>query len=120
MSQRAWLDRQVHIELLRLSVPTVISTLAMPLLGIVDTAVLGRLPDVNHLGAAAAANTILNSILWVFGFLRMGTTALVAQAVGNRDEQSGARIFFQAIVIGGAVGAASSSHRVSSPGAASG
>lgn len=78
----------------------------MPMLGIVDTAVLGRLPDVTHLGAAAAANTILNSIFWVFGFLRMGTTALVAQAIGADDEEGGARLFFQALMIGGAIGLA--------------
>lgn len=104
MPKPKWLQRDVHAELIKLSIPTVISTLAVPMLGIVDTAVLGRLPDVVHLGAAATATTILNSIFWVFGFLRMGTTALVGQAIGAGDEGRAARVFFQAVVIGAAVG----------------
>lgn len=104
MAHKTWFDREIHAELLRLSVPTIISTLAVPLLGIVDTAVIGRLPDVAHVGAAAAANTILSSIFWIFGFLRMGTTALVAQAVGQRDEPMAARLLFQALSIGGVLG----------------
>lgn len=103
--QANWLDRQIHTELLRLAVPTIIATLAVPLLGIVDTAVLGRLPDVSHLGAAAAAGTILNSIFWIFGFLRMGTTALVAQAAGQHDHQGAVRLLFQSVAIGAALGA---------------
>lgn len=102
--RRLWLSREVHVELLRLSVPTIVSTLAVPLLGLVDTIVLGRLPEVEPLGAAAAASTIFNSLFWVFGFLRMGTTALVAQASGRKEEDEGARTLFQALVIGAALG----------------
>ncbi len=98
--ERLWLSWDVHRELLRLAVPTVVSTLAVPLLGLVDTIVLGRLPEVEPLGAAAAAGTIFNSLFWVFGFLRMGTTALVAQASGRGDEDEAARTLFQAIAIG--------------------
>src|SRR5690606_38282100 len=54
-SRPLWLCKDVHSELLRLTIPTIISTLAVPLLGMVDTAVLGRLPDVNQLAGAAAA-----------------------------------------------------------------
>ncbi|MFS8664462.1 MAG: MATE family efflux transporter [Limnochordales bacterium] len=102
-SRRLWLSREVHRELLRLSLPTIVSTLAVPLLGLVDTIVLGRLPQVEPLGAAAAANTIFTSLFWVFGFLRMGTTALVAQASGRRDEDEAARTLFQALAIGAVV-----------------
>jgi len=102
--RRLWLSREVHLELLRLSLPTIVSTLAVPLLGLVDTIVLGRLPEVEPLGAAAAANTIFNSLFWVFGFLRMGTTALVAQASGRKDDDEAARTLFQALAIGAVIG----------------
>src|SRR5690606_28482134 len=104
MARALWLSRAIHGELVRLAVPTIVSTLAVPLLGVADTAILGRLPDVTHLAAAAAANTILNAVFWIFGFLRMGTTALVAQASGQGDPRESARLLFQASAVGGALG----------------
>lgn len=104
MARALWLSREIHGELVRLAVPTIVSTLAVPLLGVADTAILGRLPDVTHLAAAAAANTILNAVFWIFGFLRMGTTALVAQASGQGDPRESARLLFQASAVGGALG----------------
>lgn len=101
-----WLSEQIHRELLRLSVPTIISTLAVPLLGIVDTAVLGRLPDVNQLAAAAAAGVILNVVLQMFFFLRMGTTALVAQHWGAGNRRGAALVLFQSLAIAVVFGAA--------------
>lgn len=97
---RLWLSREVHEELLRLSVPTNVSTLAVPLLGLVDTMVLGRLPQVEPLGAAAAATTIFNAIFWVFGCLHKGTTPLVAQASGRGDHEEATRTLLQALAIG--------------------
>lgn len=101
---RLWLSPEVHRELLGLSIPTIVSTLAVPMLGLVDTIVLGRLPQVEPLGAAAAANAIFNTLFWVFGFLRMGTTGLVAQAEGRGDPEESVRTLFQAVAIGAAVG----------------
>ena len=103
---RGALDRTVHAELLRLTIPTIISTLAVPMLGLVDTIVLGRLPDVDQLGAAATANVIFNSVFWVFGFLRMGTTGLVARASGEGDQEGAVRTLFQSLVIGAGIGIA--------------
>jgi len=99
-----WLSREVHAELLRLTVPTIVSTLAVPLLGLVDTMVLGRLPQVEPLGAAAAATTIFNAISWVFGFLHKGTTPLVAQASGRGDHDEATRTLFQALSLGAGLG----------------
>lgn len=101
---RLWLSPGVHRELLRLSIPTIVSTLAVPMLGLVDTLVLGHLPQVEPLGAAAAAGAIFNSLFWVFGFLRMGTTGLVAQADGRGDHGEAVRTLFQAVSIGAAIG----------------
>ncbi|MCA9572639.1 MAG: MATE family efflux transporter, partial [Myxococcales bacterium] len=59
-----------------------LSNVSTPLLGVVDTAVLGRLPDPAYLGAVTLGATIFAVVFWGFGFLRMGTTGLIAQAQG--------------------------------------
>ena len=67
-------------QILRLAIPNIVSNLSVPLLGVVDTAVVGRLEHVYYLGAIAVGSIIFDFIFWGFGFLRMGTTGLVAQA----------------------------------------
>ena len=57
----------------------------VPLAGIIDTAFLGHLADIHHLGGVAIATVIFNVVYWSFGFLRMGTTGLVAQAHGRQN-----------------------------------
>lgn len=103
-ARRLWLSKDIHAELLQLSVPTIISTLAIPLIGIVDTAVLGRLPDVTPLAGATAAGVILNVVFQMFFFLRMGTTALVAQRWGAEDRHGATRVLFQSLVIAALLG----------------
>ncbi len=68
-----------------IAVPIMISNVSTPLLGVVDTAVIGRLPDPAYIGAVALGALIFNFVFWGFGFLRMGTTGLTAQALGARD-----------------------------------
>jgi len=63
----------------------ILSNLSTPLLGLVDTAVLGHLPEANHLAAVALGASIITFIFWSFGFLRMGTTSFVARAFGAND-----------------------------------
>src|SRR5918994_2234311 len=72
-------------EAWRLAWPLILSNLTVPLLGIVDTAVVGHLPEPHHLGAVAIGALTLNVLYFVFGFLRMGTTGLTAQAFGRAD-----------------------------------
>lgn len=74
----------------------IISNISIPLLGMVDTAVVGHLPEPHHLGAVAVGATIFSMIFWGFGFLRMGTTGFVAQAHGEEDPQRMARLLAQA------------------------
>jgi MATE family multidrug resistance protein len=69
----------------RLAIANILSNLMMPLAGIIDTAFLGHLADIHYLGGVAIATVIFNVVYWSFGFLRMGTTGLVAQAHGRRD-----------------------------------
>ncbi len=73
-------------QILRLAIPNIISNLSVPLLGAVDTAVLGHLDEIYYLGALAVGGIIFNFIYWGFGFLRMGTTGLTAQAYGTKDD----------------------------------
>lgn len=74
-----------HRRVLSIAVPIMLSNLSTPLLGIVDTAVMGRLPDPAHIGAVALGSLIFTFVFWAFGFLRMGTTGLTAQALGAGD-----------------------------------
>jgi multidrug resistance protein, MATE family len=72
-------------NILKLAIPNIISNLSVPLLGVVDTALVGHLDQVYYLGALAVGGMIFNFIFWGFGFLRMGTTGLTAQEYGARD-----------------------------------
>ncbi len=74
-------------EAWRLAWPLILSNLSVPLLGIADTAVVGHLPEPHYLGAVAIGAVALGVLYFVFGFLRMGTTGLTAQAFGRDDGQ---------------------------------
>ena len=91
-------------QVLRLALPIMASNLSTPLLGIVDTAVVGRLPDPAHIGAVAVGALVFSFVFWAFGFLRMGTTGMTAQALGAEDhaevEATLARAVVTAVVAG--------------------
>lgn len=74
-----------HRAILSIALPMTASNLSVPLLGAVDTAVMGHLPGPQYIGAVAVGATIFSFVFWTFGFLRMGTTGLVAQAQGAED-----------------------------------
>lgn len=69
----------------RLALVNVVSNLTVPLASLIDTAFLGHLADIHHLGGVAIATVLFNYIYWSFGFLRMGTTGTTAQATGKGD-----------------------------------
>ena len=77
-----------HKSVLGLAWPMILSNLSVPLLGIVDTAILGHLPSPSYLSAVALGAGLLSMIYWSFGFLRMGTTSLTAQAFGRKDSDA--------------------------------
>jgi len=89
-------------EILKLAIPNVISNISVPLLSTVDTALMGRLSEF-HLGAVGVGAMIFNFIYWNFGFLRMGTTGITAQAYGKEDKveimQTLSRACFVAVCI---------------------
>jgi MATE family multidrug resistance protein len=74
-----------HRTILAIALPVMISNVSTPLIGVVDTAILGRLPDPVFIGATAVGALVFTFVFWGFGFLRMGTTGLTAQALGAAD-----------------------------------
>ena len=76
-----------YSKIIHLAWPVILANLSTPLLGAVDTAVIGHLPDPSYLGSVAIGAMIFSFIYWGFGFLRMGTTGFVAQASGAGDIQ---------------------------------
>ncbi len=72
-------------RILRLAIPNIISNITVPLLGMVDMALMGHLDNKAYIGAIAVGSMIFNFIYWGFGFLRMSTSGFVAQAFGRRD-----------------------------------
>jgi MATE family multidrug resistance protein len=72
-------------HILKLAIPNIITNITVPLLGMVDLAIVGHIGDKTHIGAIAIGTMIFNFIYWNFGFLRMGTSGFTAQAYGARD-----------------------------------
>lgn len=72
-------------QVVALAVPVMLANISVPLVGIVDTAVMGRYASPDYINAVAIASVLFSSIFWAFGFLRMGTGGLIAQAFGKAD-----------------------------------
>lgn len=95
-----------HREILALALPIMLSNVSTPLLGVVDTAVVGRIPDPAHVGAVAIGALIFSFVFWGFGFLRMGTTGLTAQALGAGDEREVRAGLIRALLVAAGCGVA--------------
>src|SRR6056297_568481 len=95
-----------HARVLRIAVPIVISNATVPILGAVDTGVVGQLGAAAPIGAVGLGAVILTAIYWVFGFLRMGTTGLASQAHGAGETGEVAALLTRVLMIGLAGGAA--------------
>ena len=95
-----------HRRVWRLAWPMVVSNLSVPLLGAVDTAVIGHLPDPHFLGAVAVGALVFNTLYFGCNFLRMGTTGLTAQAYGASDFDAARATLARALLIGACLAAA--------------
>ncbi len=95
-----------HAAVVRLALPMVLAHLSTPLLGFVDAAVIGRLGEAYLLGAIAAAAVVFDFTFWGFGFLRMGTASLTAQAIGRGDAHEGRAVLVRALIMAAVLGAA--------------
>ncbi len=89
-----------HGRMWRVAGPIIVSNVSIPLLGAVDTAVMGHLPDAKYLGGVAVGALVFTFIYWGFGFLRMGTGGLTAQALGSSDPDEVRACLARAAVIG--------------------
>ncbi len=93
-----------HRRVLAIAIPIVISNVTQPLLGAVDTGVVGQLGSATPIGAVGIGAMILSGLFWIFGFLRMGTTGLTSQALGASDHGEVAALLTRALMIAGAGG----------------
>ena len=95
-----------HRRVLKIALPIVLSNATVPILGAVDTGVVGQLGEAAPIGAVAIGAVILSTVYWIFGFLRMGTTGLVGQADGAGDNAEVSALLSRALMIAGAAGLA--------------
>ena len=93
-----------HGRVLKIAIPIVLSNATVPILGAVDTGVVGQLGLAAPIGAVGIGAIVLAAIYWIFGFLRMGTTGLVAQAKGAGDVGETGALLMRALMIGVAAG----------------
>ncbi|MDP5347829.1 MAG: MATE family efflux transporter [Paracoccaceae bacterium] len=96
--------RITHARVLKVALPIVLSNATVPILGAVDTAVVGQMGLAAPIGAVGLGAVILTAIYWIFGFLRMGTTGLTAQAQGAGHQGEVAAMLTRALMIGAAAG----------------
>jgi MATE family multidrug resistance protein len=99
-------QRLSHRAILSIALPIMLSNVSTPLLGIVDTGVVGQIPDPTYIGGVALGALVFNFVFWAFGFLRMGTTGLTAQALGAGDATEVRAGLGRAVMIAAVVGAA--------------
>jgi Na+-driven multidrug efflux pump len=94
-------QRELHWRVLSLALPMVISNITVPLLGLVDAAVIGHLEHAWYLGGVAVGSTMINVTFWLLGFLRMATTGFTAQAYGANDNRELAATFVRGVTLAG-------------------
>ncbi len=82
-----------------MALPVMISNVSTPLIGVVDTGVVGQIPDPAYIGAVAVGSLVFTFVFWAFGFLRMGTTGLTAQALGALDTDEMSACLGRALLI---------------------
>ena len=87
-------------KILSLAIPNIISNITVPLLGLIDIAIVGHLGTEHYIGAIAVGSMLFSIIYWNFGFLRMGTSGFTAQAYGRRNLNEATQILLRAISVG--------------------
>ncbi|AZS28461.1 MATE family efflux transporter [Butyricimonas faecalis] len=87
-------------RILHLAIPSIVSNITVPLLGLVDVTIVGHLGATAYIGAIAVGGLLFNILYWNFGFLRMGTSGLTSQAYGRKDKDAEIRILVQAVSVG--------------------
>lgn len=96
--------KKIDKEILNIAVPSIVSNVTVPLLGLVDVAIVGHMGDAVYIGAIAVGGMIFNVIYWVFGFLRMGTSGMTSQLYGAKDWRRVSQLLVRALSIGVGIG----------------
>ncbi|MNQ49366.1 DNA-damage-inducible protein F [compost metagenome] len=99
----AWQHRPTQRRVWALAGPMILSNLSVPLVALVDSAVVGHLPHAYQLGAVAVGGSLYSLLVWTFGFLRMGTTGFAAQACGRGDGGALRQLLGQGLLLAGAL-----------------
>lgn len=86
-------------QILHIALPSIVSNITVPLLGLIDVSIVGHLGAASYIGAIAVGGMLFNMIYWLFGFLRMGTGGLTAQAYGRHDLEEVTRILLRSLSI---------------------
>jgi len=89
----------IHHDILRLALPSIISNITVPLLGLVDLTIVGHLGSEVYIGAIAVGTMIFNVLYWLLGFLRMGNSGMTSQAFGRRDGQAVCTILVRSLLM---------------------
>ena len=87
-------------KILQLAIPSIVSNITVPVLGLIDVAIVGHLGSAAYIGAIAVGGMLFNIIYWLFGFLRMGTSGMTSQAFGQRDLKGVTRVLLRAVGVG--------------------
>ncbi len=95
----AWRHAPTHNKVWALAAPMILSNLSVPLVALVDSSVIGHLPHAHQLGAVAVGGSLYTLLVWVMGFLRMGTTGFAAQAAGRNDGGALRQILLQGLLL---------------------
>lgn len=93
-----------HRRVLKIAAPIVLSNATVPILGVVDTGVVGQMGEAAPIGAVGLGAIIITFFYWAFGFLRMGTAGLTAQALGNEDDEEVVALLVRGLLIAGVAG----------------
>lgn len=86
-------------QILRLAIPSILANITIPLVGLVDTVIVGHISDAHAIGGIAIGTMLFDLLYWNFGFLRVGTSGMTAQAFGRDDREQCARLFTQSVGI---------------------
>lgn len=86
-------------KILHIALPAIVTNITVPLLGLVDTAIVGHMGEAAYMAAIAVGSMIFNLVYWVFGFLRMGTSGLTAQAWGRHDVGEVRRLLWRSVLV---------------------
>ena len=92
--------KAIDREILRIALPSIVSNITVPLLGLVDVTIVGHLGNPAYIGAIAVGGLLFNIIYWIFGFLRMGTSGMTSQAYGRQDQLEMLRLLVRAVGLG--------------------